>query len=137
MSEEFPHPGTAAYAGRVLVRRRLALHWSQQQLIHHMRHLSADELPADESLRKMISKWEHGAKSPSGFYRALLCASLGLKVGDLRLPPVTVAYRPYRPAPRHPPTGDGPPSGAVRPLSPGSGRAGPVERRADPYPRAA
>jgi hypothetical protein len=51
--------------------------WSQSELITHLRaaaRLSGRELPADETLRSMISRWEAGQHKPSPFYRQLFDA---------------------------------------------------------------
>lgn len=51
--------------------------WSQSQLIAHSRsaaRTAGRELPADETLRSMISRWEKGQHQPGALYRHLFDA---------------------------------------------------------------
>jgi len=51
--------------------------WSQSQLIAHLRaaaRTAGRELPADETLRSMISRWEKGQHQPGALYRHLFDA---------------------------------------------------------------
>lgn len=56
---------------------RTARGWSQAQLIHALsREAAADglRLPAHESMRIMLSRWENGHVQPDETYRRYLCA---------------------------------------------------------------
>ncbi len=43
------------------------------------------ELPADESMISMVSRWENGRRIPDEYNRKLLCDALEVTIGDLRL----------------------------------------------------
>ncbi len=63
--------------------------WSQSQLIAHLRaaaRATGRELPADETLRSMLSRWEAGQHQPGALYRHLfdVVYELGETTGKLR-----------------------------------------------------
>ncbi len=67
---------------------RTARGWSQAQLIHALsREAAADglRLPAHESMRIMLSRWENGHVQPDETYRRYLCAVFDSEEGALGL----------------------------------------------------
>src|SRR5688500_4516716 len=55
--------------------------WSQQRLIHTMRQVAGgrgQRLPADASMKAMLSRWENGHHRPDRWYRLLLQTALGI-----------------------------------------------------------
>lgn len=67
---------------------RTARGWSQAQLIHALsREAAADgmRLPAHESMRIMLSRWENGHVQPDETYRRYLCAVFDSGAGALGL----------------------------------------------------
>ncbi len=67
---------------------RTARGWSQAQLIHALSRVAAAEglkLPAHESMRIMLSRWENGHAQPDETYRRYLCAVFHTDEGSLGL----------------------------------------------------
>ncbi|GGQ83867.1 hypothetical protein GCM10010166_62600 [Couchioplanes caeruleus subsp. azureus] len=74
--------------GRCIRRRRKAKRWSLRRLAQQMRRVAAkrhDVAPSEDSLRQMISRWEHDRIAPSEYNRRLLAEALDVKVADLGL----------------------------------------------------
>jgi hypothetical protein len=71
--------------GRRLRRARLAKQWSQLQLVHRMRVVSAAHrgTATIPSLMIMLSKWENDRKRPNQYNLHLLAASLDIPVTTL------------------------------------------------------
>jgi hypothetical protein len=73
-----PSPGGAisSWRGKIDLReRRLAVGWSQLQMIRRMRAVAAEDgvsLPVDESLKVIVSRWENGAHGIGDFYARIL-----------------------------------------------------------------
>lgn len=84
MSDQFavafppPPPGgpISAWRGRIDLReRRLTQGWSQLQMISRMRSVATAAgvvLPAAETLKVMVSRWENGAAGVGDFYARIL-----------------------------------------------------------------
>jgi transcriptional regulator with XRE-family HTH domain len=61
--------------------------WSQHRLIYAMRQVArqqrGQELPSDESLKAMVSRWENSRRRPSEFNLRLLCSALSVSPADV------------------------------------------------------
>lgn len=67
---------------------RTARGWSQAQLIHAISHQAAADglrIPAHESMRIMLSRWENGHVQPDETYRRYLCVVFDSEEGALGL----------------------------------------------------
>lgn len=79
-------PAWDADTGARVRQIRLARGWSQRRLIYAMRMAARREhreLPADESMISMVSRWENGRRIPDEYNRRLLCDALEVSPGDL------------------------------------------------------
>jgi len=65
----------------------MARHWSHVQLAQRMRDVAATHggTASLQSLKVMISKWEHEHKIPNEYNRHLLAATLEMSVTELGL----------------------------------------------------
>ena len=92
MAEGFDRlaPGLTPGARLRSLRRMRGL--SQDGLIRALERQAAADgatLPARESLKVTVSRWENDHQAPDGFYRALLCRLFEVDEGDLGLTPRT------------------------------------------------
>jgi transcriptional regulator with XRE-family HTH domain len=79
---------TTLTVGMRIRRLRMAQQWSLTTLALQMRRAAVDlkkTAPSAESLKVMISKWEHNRLAPNEFNRRLLAAALKVRVTDLGL----------------------------------------------------
>jgi transcriptional regulator with XRE-family HTH domain len=79
---------TTVSVGKRIRRLRMAHRWSLNQLAWQMRRAAVDldkTAPSVESLKVMISKWEHDRLAPNEYNRRLLAAALKVSVADLGL----------------------------------------------------
>jgi transcriptional regulator with XRE-family HTH domain len=71
-----------------LAKARKDRNWSQARLILQLRlsgRAAGITLPADSTLRVMLSRWENGQHRPSEMYIGLLCDALEVTGADLGL----------------------------------------------------
>jgi transcriptional regulator with XRE-family HTH domain len=68
---------TASVPAQRMRAEREARGWSQRDAVRHLRMLSPDRLPSDESLVRSWKKWEAGDHLPDGFYRPLIARLFG------------------------------------------------------------
>jgi hypothetical protein len=54
--------------------------WTRQRLVYELRRVAGQELPADESLVRMVRMWANGTRAPSEMYADLLGKAFGVQL---------------------------------------------------------
>ncbi|GII22589.1 hypothetical protein Pme01_21860 [Planosporangium mesophilum] len=88
MSEGTPN-GRNHTPGSVIRRVRRQRGWSQQRLIFEMQRVAPRlgmTVPAPESLKAMLSRWENGHQVPDAYNRRLLAAGLRIPESTFDMP---------------------------------------------------